>query len=218
MSLRRLEEKTPSSQPTDRAAAHLKDLIAAGKLFDCSKLASWSASSAKYGSGIANLMKSGVCWQSDGIAPHTITLHFRKLMPIAAVQVTVCAQDETYTPYKVEVRGTTFISANSVDGGGPLDDDSGYKVGARCDIDFDTVTIFCTSNTGWDDSESEDELDERRGKKMARNEWDCFLWCTTLQFRVLENQSGGRDSRIWGLKVFAAREENEDTMYYCGTK
>ncbi|KEP64875.1 UNVERIFIED_CONTAM: anaphase-promoting complex subunit APC10 [Hammondia hammondi] len=70
-------------------------------------LAFWRLSSAKDGSGVAQLRDndSRTFWQSDGAAPHTVTLTFNRLMKIARVDLLLNLQvDESYTPRVVQIK------------------------------------------------------------------------------------------------------------------
>ncbi|KYF44265.1 anaphase-promoting complex subunit APC10 [Toxoplasma gondii ARI] len=70
-------------------------------------LAFWRLSSAKDGSGVAQLRDndSRTFWQSDGAAPHTVTLTFNRLMKISRVDLLLNLQvDESYTPRVVQIK------------------------------------------------------------------------------------------------------------------
>ncbi|KAL8270268.1 hypothetical protein Esti_005827 [Eimeria stiedai] len=70
-------------------------------------LAFWTLSSAKEGNGVEALRdnNSQTFWQSEGQAPHTITLQFNKELKIARVDLLVSLQqDESYTPKRVQIK------------------------------------------------------------------------------------------------------------------
>ncbi|WPT18260.1 Anaphase-promoting complex subunit 10 [Picochlorum sp. SENEW3] len=73
---------------------------------DVGKLAVWSVSSAKPGNGVDLLVdgSSDTYWQSDGMQPHTITLHFQQYVAISKVAIqTNYRMDESYTPQRLSV-------------------------------------------------------------------------------------------------------------------
>nr|CEL66335.1 TPA: anaphase-promoting complex subunit 10 domain-containing protein, putative [Neospora caninum Liverpool] len=75
--------------------------------YELGALAFWQLSSAKDGSGVAQLRDndSRTFWQSDGAAPHTVTLTFNRLMKISRVDLLVNLQiDESYTPRVVQIK------------------------------------------------------------------------------------------------------------------
>ncbi|KAL8456095.1 hypothetical protein Emag_000088 [Eimeria magna] len=70
-------------------------------------LAFWTLSSAKEGNGVEALRdnNSQTFWQSEGQAPHTITLQFPKEIKLARVDLLVSLQqDESYTPKRVQIK------------------------------------------------------------------------------------------------------------------
>ncbi|KAL8434956.1 hypothetical protein Efla_005039 [Eimeria flavescens] len=73
-------------------------------------LAFWALSSAKEGAscnGVEALRdnNSQTFWQSEGLAPHTVTLQFNKEMAISRVDLLVnLQQDESYTPKRVQIK------------------------------------------------------------------------------------------------------------------
>ncbi|PHJ21239.1 anaphase-promoting complex subunit variant 1 [Cystoisospora suis] len=75
--------------------------------YEIGSLAFWRLSSAKDGSGVCELRDncSQTFWQSDGSAPHTITLTFNRLMKISRVDLLLNLQiDESYTPRIVQIK------------------------------------------------------------------------------------------------------------------
>lgn len=70
------------------------------------RLGCWSVSSAKPGFGVELLRDghSATFWQSDGNAPHTISIHFRRLTHVTRVGLLLNgAEDDSYTPEVVSV-------------------------------------------------------------------------------------------------------------------
>jgi anaphase-promoting complex subunit 10 len=73
-------------------------------LRDISSLATWTLSSAKPGCGLPQLRHPSPAnfWQSDGPQPHTLTLHFFKLVAIVKLRIYLDFEmDESYTPTKM---------------------------------------------------------------------------------------------------------------------
>lgn len=94
-------------------ANHLITYTCAGKspsplppdLREISSLASWTVSTHKPGCGVAALRNPSPLqfWQSDGPQPHTLTLHFFKLVAIVKLRVYLDFDlDESYTPTKMQ--------------------------------------------------------------------------------------------------------------------
>ncbi len=74
-------------------------------LRDISSLATWTLSSAKPGCALPQLRHSNphLFWQSDGPQPHTLTLHFFKLVAIVKMRIYLDFDlDESYTPTKMK--------------------------------------------------------------------------------------------------------------------
>eukprot|EP00796_Vickermania_ingenoplastis_P008207 gene8207-5732_t len=157
---------------------------------DCADRAVWTVTSAKHGCGVRNLIDASnplTFWQSDGLVPHAVTLHFRELIPIACVEILTDADDESYAPKVVELRGGVQEGSYSLIATGELP----AVVGGGS-----WFKLYAWNKNGWGVPDSTEEEDPR----------DCFFWCTTLQLRVLENYMKGRDCRIRALRVYAATE------------
>lgn len=74
-------------------------------LRDISSLATWTLSSAKPGCALPQLRQPNpnLFWQSDGPQPHTLTLHFFKLVAIVKMRIYLDFDlDESYTPTKMK--------------------------------------------------------------------------------------------------------------------
>ena len=77
-------------------------------LRDISSLATWTLSSSKPGCALAQLRHPSPThfWQSDGPQPHTLTLHFFKLVAIVKMRIYLDYElDESYTPTKIKFYG-----------------------------------------------------------------------------------------------------------------
>jgi len=74
--------------------------------------AMWTLSSAKPGFGVEQLRDDSIetYWQSDGVQPHTINIHFPYKVNIEEVCIySNYAQDESYTPSLLSIKaGTTY--------------------------------------------------------------------------------------------------------------
>jgi anaphase-promoting complex subunit 10 len=74
-------------------------------LRDISSLATWTLSSSKPGCALPQLRHPSPTyfWQSDGPQPHTLTLHFFKLVAIVKMRIYLDFElDESYTPTKMK--------------------------------------------------------------------------------------------------------------------
>ncbi|KAL8809877.1 MAG: hypothetical protein Q9223_004724 [Gallowayella weberi] len=74
-------------------------------LRNINSLASWTVSTHKPTCGIPALLSptSNTFWQSDGPQPHTLTIHFFKLVHIAKLRILLdFRKDESYTPTRMQ--------------------------------------------------------------------------------------------------------------------
>eukprot|EP00906_Rhabdomonas_costata_P025847 RCo036913 len=82
-------------------------------MFEVSKHAVWSVSTAKHGNGVQQLLDGSpeTFWQSDGAQPHVIDIQFNRLMRISELALYLdYVLDESYTPRKFSVRCGTPLS------------------------------------------------------------------------------------------------------------
>lgn len=96
-----IQEGDEGFDPTQDAAEDARQLIG---LREISSLATWTLSSAKPGCGLPQLRHPSTSnfWQSDGPQPHTLTLHFFKLVAIVKLRIYLDFElDESYTPTKM---------------------------------------------------------------------------------------------------------------------
>ena len=94
-----LLESAPHDPDDSRQLAGLRDI---------SSLATWTLSSSKPGCALAQLRHPSPThfWQSDGPQPHTLTLHFFKLVAIVKMRIYLDFElDESYTPTKIKFYG-----------------------------------------------------------------------------------------------------------------
>ncbi|KAL4909883.1 galactose-binding domain-like protein [Aspergillus multicolor] len=105
-------DKSPTPLPND--------------LREISSLASWTVSTHKPGCGVAALRNPDHTqyWQSDGPQPHTLTLHFFKLVAVVKIRVYLdFSLDESYTPTKMTflagMGGNDLVEFATWEGEGP---------------------------------------------------------------------------------------------------
>ncbi|CAG8924143.1 unnamed protein product [Penicillium salamii] len=187
-------------------------------LREISSLASWTVSTSKPGCGVAALRNTSPSqyWQSDGPQPHTLTLHFFKLVAVVRVRVYLDFElDESYTPTKM-----AFAAGM---GGNDLVEFATWEGEAPCgwvDIPLEGVG---GRNGGW----------VREGNSRARNrvvyrncedprhehDEECepvdedsededpysgnVLKAMVIQMRIMENHQNGKDTHVRGFQVFA---------------
>ncbi|ODQ66726.1 anaphase-promoting complex, subunit 10 [Nadsonia fulvescens var. elongata DSM 6958] len=87
-------------------------------LTDIGSLASWSVSSFKPGCGMEALREDNpeLYWQSDGLQPHHVDIHFSKRVAIERISIfNDYLVDESYTPSKIVVcAGTGYQDLSEV--------------------------------------------------------------------------------------------------------
>lgn len=95
-------------------------------LREISSLASWTVSTHKPGCGVAALRNPSPVhyWQSDGPQPHTLSLHFFKLVAVVRIRVYLDFEvDESYTPTKMVflagMGGNDLVEFATWEGEGP---------------------------------------------------------------------------------------------------
>ncbi|KAL4785883.1 galactose-binding domain-like protein [Aspergillus varians] len=105
-------DKSPTPLPSD--------------LREISSLASWTVSTHKPGCGVAALRNPDYAqyWQSDGPQPHTLSLHFFKLVAVVKIRVYLdFSLDESYTPIKMMfmagMGGNDLVEFATWEGEGP---------------------------------------------------------------------------------------------------
>ncbi|KAJ5351740.1 hypothetical protein N7452_000714 [Penicillium brevicompactum] len=186
-------------------------------LREISSLASWTVSTSKPGCGVAALRNPSPSqyWQSDGPQPHTLTLHFFKLVAVVRVRVYLDFElDESYTP-------TKMIFAAGM-GGNDLVEFATWEGEAPCgwvDIPLEGVG---GRNGGWvrhepkrrsaqnaqNCGDPEHEHDEHCGADEPESDGDDpysgnVLKAMVIQMRIMENHQNGKDTHVRGFQVFA---------------
>lgn len=146
----RMDQHMSDADPTDddsllESALHDPDdtrqLVG---LRDISSLATWTLSSSKPGCALPQLRHPSPShfWQSDGPQPHTLTLHFFKLVAIVKMRVYLDFDlDESYTPTKM------MFFAGMSEGG--LVEFATWEVQEQVDPDTGETTSGVENVRGW---------------------------------------------------------------------
>lgn len=139
----------------------------------------FTISTAKPGNGVDQLRDNNLdtYWQSDGIAPHLVTIQFPKKVAVSQVSF-YCdyTMDESYTAKRVSIRsGTTMHDL------------------------IDITTIEINDPKGW--------VTINLSDNNASNDNNCqtSLKSSMLQIRILSMHQNGRDTHIRQLKVLGPR-------------
>lgn len=185
-------------------------------------------STSKPGCGVAALRHHSPAqyWQSDGPQPHTLTLHFFKLVAVVRIRVYLDFDlDESYTPTKMiflaGMGGNDLVEFATWEGDAPCGwvDVPLEGVGGRNGgwVRDDTVrrkrrSKSARRQTGHhrDDgdapSEIEDDIESEDGD-VAEYPEDPYagnvLKAMVIQMRVMENHQNGKDTHVRGFQVFA---------------
>ncbi|KAJ6110981.1 hypothetical protein N7486_003216 [Penicillium sp. IBT 16267x] len=197
-------------------------------LREISSLASWTVSTSKPGCGVAALRNPSPqqYWQSDGPQPHTLTLHFFKLVAIVRIRVYLDFElDESYTPTKMiflaGMGGNDLVEFATWEGDGPC---------GWVDVRLEGVG---GRNGGWvrenlfqkeraaknarrksqkhdDDNSEPSDTEALDGVDPIGDELDPYcgnvLKAMVIQVRVMENHQNGKDTHVRGFQVFACDE------------
>lgn len=218
-----------------------EDARALAGLRDISSLATWTLSSAKPGCALAQLRNPSPTyfWQSDGPQPHTLTLHFFKLVSIVKMRIYLDFKlDESYTPTKIK------FWAGMSEGG--LVEFGSWEVEESVDPETGEPTSNIDKVRGWieiplkgvggRDPQYYEAQEARRArayeKRMQRistsdtnlmdiddepdDEDDLeggdVLRAMIVQVRIMENHQNGKDTHVRGFQVFAKDETSGKEM------
>ena len=222
------EDETSLLESIQNQAEDAKLLIG---LREISSLATWTLSSAKPGCALAQLRHPNPAhfWQSDGPQPHTLTLHFFKLVSIVKIRVYLDFKlDESYTPTKIK------FYAGMSEGG--LVEFATWEVEDSIDPETGEMSSNVEKIRGWidislrgvggHDPSYYEAQETRRMKVVERGEQESVdfmdmdgtdeeedssegdvLRAMVLQVRICENHQNGKDTHVRGFQVFA----NDDT-------
>ncbi len=138
----------------------------------------FTISTAKPGNGVDQLRDNNLdtYWQSDGIAPHLITIQFPKKVAVSQISF-YCdyTMDESYTAKRVSIRsGTTMHDL------------------------IDITTIEINDPKGWVTINLSDNYASNDNSQTS-------LKSSMLQIRILSMHQNGRDTHIRQLKVLGPR-------------
>lgn len=220
------DEQSPLASALD----HADDARQLVGLRDISSLATWTLSSAKPGCALAQLRHPSPSqfWQSDGPQPHTLTLHFFKLVSVVKMRVYLDFKlDESYTPTKMR-----FFAGMSE---GRLVEFAQWEVEESTDPETGEPTSAIENVRGWIDislkgvgghdpsyyeaREARRLLAyERQTRSGERDTMDIdsddddgltggdVLRAMVVQVRICENHQNGKDTHVRGFQVFAKDE------------
>ncbi|OJJ34849.1 hypothetical protein ASPWEDRAFT_39951 [Aspergillus wentii DTO 134E9] len=219
-------EKSPSPLPSN--------------LREISSLASWTVSTHKPGCGVSALRNPSPMqyWQSDGPQPHTLSLHFFKLVAIVRIRVYLDFEmDESYTPTKMIFQagmgGNDLVEFATWEGEAPCGwvDVPLEGVGGRSGGWVRRKRLKRTRTRGkgekgqtkyiFSDPENQIEYDEGAYEddddETAEDDDDDdpyagnVLKAMVLQMRIMENHQNGKDTHVRGFQVFA-RDDGRQRM------
>jgi len=187
-------------------------------LRDISSLATWTLSSAKPSCALAQLRNPSpsLFWQSDGPQPHTLTLHFFKLVAIIKMRVYLDFElDESYTPTKMKfyagmsegsvVEFGTWEVTETVDPETGETHSSIEGVRGWLDVPLKGVGGRETryhGNSDTLDDQTEPTLYPLRSD-LEENIGGDVLKAMVVQVRICENHQNGKDTHVRGFQVFA---------------
>jgi len=219
---------------------HTEDAKAVVGLRDISSLATWTLSSAKPGCALAQLRHPSPShfWQSDGPQPHTLTLHFFKLVSIVKIRIYLDFKlDESYTPTKMK-----FFAGMSEGG---LVEFGAWEVEEAMDPETGEMSSNVEKIRGWieiplkgvggRDPSYYEAQEARRARAHERktqqqnsgnvnfmdvedeeDEDDLVggdvLRAMVVQVRICENHQNGKDTHVRGFQVFAKDEASAKEM------
>ena len=219
---------------------HTEDVKALVGLRDISSLATWTLSSAKPGCALAQLRHPNPShfWQSDGPQPHTLTLHFFKLVSVVKIRIYLDFKlDESYTPTKMK-----FFAGMSEGG---LVEFGSWEVEDTVDPETGEMSSNVEKIRGWieiplkgvggRDPSYYEAQEARRARAYekrilqqqtsgdhlmdieADDEEDDLvggdvLRAMVVQVRICENHQNGKDTHVRGFQVFAKDEASAKEM------
>lgn len=188
-----------------------RTILSRANFIDLSPLASWTVSSAKPNFGIANIHDASLetYWQSDGPQPHSINIHFPRLVRIQWLSIFLSfGGDESYTPSEILIRSGT--------GRHELLDVCSEKFVEPQGWQHIDLTKFLAPVTPPPPAEDgpEDDHDEGglhlhpNGPAHARRRPEkAFFSTRLLQVQVLTNHQNGKDSHIRSIRIFKPRAQ-----------
>ena len=216
-----LLESAPHDPDDSRLLAGLRDI---------SSLATWTLSSSKPGCALPQLRHPSPThfWQSDGPQPHTLTLHFFKLVAIVKIRIYLDFDlDESYTPTKMK------FYAGMSEGG--LVEFGNWEVEEKTDPQTGETISNIENVKGWievslqgvggRDTHYHGRHEKKMKKKPRHSDMDAtldgvdddyehddfvtdyvgrdVLKAMVVQVRICENHQNGKDTHVRGFQVFA---------------
>ncbi|XP_026191449.1 uncharacterized protein LOC34621377 [Cyclospora cayetanensis] len=168
-------------------------------------LASWTLSSAKEGNGVQALRDNSSIsfWQSEGQAPHTVTLQFNREMPVTRVDLLVNFHlDESYTPKRIQIKMGSSPATLSVvrDVEFVVTDDQ------NCWWGIELTAAHAIKLVNGLENHSQEALD----LVLHGVETSEYLRAACLQIAVLTTHQQGRDTHIRQVRIYGPIEGYED--------
>ena len=175
-------------RPDDILEDDVDNTLPPAGLKEISALASWTVSSSKQGCGVAALRSpdTSLFWQSDGPQPHTLAVHFFKLVSIVHMRIYLDHEaDESYTPTKMQFWAGMGIHDLQEFAEMTFDQPKGW-----IDVDFSKVGPIAAEN------------EVGQGYEI---DWSTrpVLRAFLVQVRIIENHQNGKDTHLRGLQIFA---------------
>lgn len=167
-------------------------------------LAFWTLSSAKEGNGMEALRdnSSQTFWQSEGQAPHTITLQFNKEIKITRVDLLVnLQQDESYTPKRVQIKlGSSPFTLHIV-----RDVEFALAEEQNCWWGIELTPVHAIKLVNGLENQPHDVDFTWAGVDTSE-----FLRGACIQIAVITTHQQGRDTHIRQVRVYGPTEGAED--------
>ncbi|KAB8069107.1 galactose-binding domain-like protein [Aspergillus leporis] len=203
-------------------------------LREISSLASWTVSTHKPGCGVSALRHPSPTqyWQSDGPQPHTLTLHFFKLVAVVKIRVYLdFDMDESYTPTKMTflagMGSNDLVEFATWEGEGPcgwvnvpLEGVGGRNEGWVRRKRRTRPRKSGKGKSAWPDYMFSDTENAAEFGLAAYDDDDSadendeddpyagsVLKAMVIQMRVIENHQNGKDTHVRGFQVFARDDE-----------
>lgn len=182
------EEEDDDIDPDAILEDDVDETLPPAGLKEISALASWTVSTSKQGCGVAALRSpdTSLFWQSDGPQPHTLAIHFFKLVSIVHMRIYLDHEaDESYTPTKMQFWAGMGVHDLQEFAEMTFDQPKGW-----IDVDFSKVGPIAAEHEAGGNYEVD---------WSTRPVLRAFL----VQVRIIENHQNGKDTHLRGLQIFA---------------
>ncbi|RNF26234.1 anaphase promoting complex subunit 10 [Trypanosoma conorhini] len=184
----------------------------------------WTVSSAKHGNGVMCLLDGShnTFWQSDGVLPHTVSVDYARLTPVAAVALYLdYVQDESYTPRRIRVQAGTHAGDMADVVSATADDPQGWvflRMGVEVELpppwEMDMVLGADETGEATEGTPSSAPLDSQIGF-VENDDFSEFMgegvWCTHLRIILEENRQNGRDCHVRGVRILGPMRQSAFT-------